>query len=45
VLVNGNPLLDLEALRSIDMVMKEGRVVYGRSYAPATIASQVPQAR
>jgi imidazolonepropionase-like amidohydrolase len=30
VLVHGDPLVDLEALGSIDMVMKEGRVVYGR---------------
>jgi imidazolonepropionase-like amidohydrolase len=35
LLINGNPLIDLEALGSIEMVMKEGRVVY----APSTPAA------
>ncbi len=28
VLINGNPLQDIEALRNVEMVVKEGRIVY-----------------
>ena len=41
VLVRGNPLADIEAMGSIDMVMKEGRVVYDQTDIPTTPASPV----
>jgi hypothetical protein len=28
VLINGNPLQDIETLRDVEMVFKEGRIVY-----------------